>query len=206
MVQPRPQHPDEVIVWEMDERTLPLGVTDGRGEQRASMHHCTLHPASPLLLSYTSTFHLVSLVTLHLDLIRLHIHFLFSSHALLTFSSHKPYSIPFTSHHPHSLPSPHTSPTPLFLPSHQPYSSLPPLMHTVPPTLGVLCTVPIPPLDGEVSWSSNEVGAALQYYCREGFHLVGTASQECLPIGEWSSYAPLCMKGESVGGAVCVFV
>jgi len=31
-VQPRPQHPDEVIVWEMDERTLPRGVTDGRGK------------------------------------------------------------------------------------------------------------------------------------------------------------------------------
>ena len=28
VVQPRPQHPDEVIVWEMDERTL----IDGRGE------------------------------------------------------------------------------------------------------------------------------------------------------------------------------
>ena len=44
------------------------------------------------------------------------------------------------------------------------------------------------------------MGAVLHYYCREGFDLVGTASQECLPIGEWSSYTPLCMKGESVGG------
>ena len=98
------------------------------------------------------------------------------------------------SYSPHSLPSPHTSPTPC----------LPPLMHTVPPTLGVLCPVPIPPLDGEVSWSSNEVGAVLHYYCREGFDLVGTASQGCLPIGEWSSYTPLCMKGESVGGDACM--
>ena len=65
VVQPRPQHPDEVIVWEMDERTLPRGVIDGMGEQRTSMHRSTLHPASPL--PYTSTFHLVSLVTLHLD-------------------------------------------------------------------------------------------------------------------------------------------
>ena len=96
VVQPRPQHPDEVIVWEMDERTLPRGMTDGMGEQRASMHRFTLYPASPLLLSYTSTFHLVSLVTLHLDLIRLHTHSLFSSHALLTSSSHQPYSLPFT--------------------------------------------------------------------------------------------------------------
>ena len=72
-------------------------------------------------------------------------------------------------------------------------------MHTIPPTLGVLCPIPVPPLDGEVSWNSNEVGAVLHYYCREGFDLVGTASQECLPIGEWSSYTPLCMKGESVG-------
>ena len=71
-------------------------------------------------------------------------------------------------------------------------------------TLGVLCPVPTPPLDGEVSWSSNEVGAVLHYYCREGFDLVGTASQECLPIGEWSSYTPLCMKGESVGGDACM--
>ena len=85
------------------------------------------------------------------------------------------------------------------LPSHQPYASPPPLIHTIPPTLGVLCPIPIPPLDGEVSWSSNEVGAVLHYYCREGFDLVGTASQECLPIGDWSSYTPLCMKGESLG-------
>ena len=34
VVQPRPQHPDEVIVWEMDERTLPRGATDERGEGR----------------------------------------------------------------------------------------------------------------------------------------------------------------------------
>ena len=46
--------------------------------------------------------------------------------------------------------------------------------------------------------------AVLHYYCREGFDLVGTASQECLPIGEWSSYTPLCVKGESVGGAACM--
>ena len=67
------------------------------------------------------------------------------------------------------------------------------------------------------------MGSVLHYYCREGFDLVGTASQECLPIGEWSSYTPLCMKGDSLGegmhacvlvwlcsklvrGAVCVFV
>ena len=48
------------------------------------------------------------------------------------------------------------------------------------------------------------MGAVLHYYCREGFDLVGTASQECLPIGEWSSYTPLCMKGESVGGDACM--
>ena len=49
------------------------------------------------------------------------------------------------------------------------------------------------------------MGAVLHYYCREGFDLVGTASQECLPTGEWSSYTPLCMKGESVGGeAACM--
>ena len=71
-------------------------------------------------------------------------------------------------------------------------------------SIGVLCPVPIPPFDGEVSWINNEVGAALHYYCREGFDLVGTASQECLPIGEWSSYTPLCMKGESVGGDACM--
>ena len=70
-------------------------------------------------------------------------------------------------------------------------------------TLGVQCPVTIPPLDGDVSWSSNEVGAVLHYYCREGFDLVGTASQECLPTGEWSSYTPLCTKGESVGGGAC---
>ncbi len=52
VVQPRPQHPDEVIVWEMDERTLPRGVTDGMGEQRTTMHRCTLHPASPLPYIY----------------------------------------------------------------------------------------------------------------------------------------------------------
>ena len=44
------------------------------------------------------------------------------------------------------------------------------------------------------------MGAVLHYYCREGFNLVGTASQQCLPIGEWSSYTPLCMQGESVVG------
>ena len=49
------------------------------------------------------------------------------------------------------------------------------------------------------------MGAVLHYYCREGFDLVGTASQECLPIGEWSSYAPLCMQGESVGGDACAW-
>ena len=31
VVQPRPQHPDEVIVWEVDERTLPSELTDGKG-------------------------------------------------------------------------------------------------------------------------------------------------------------------------------
>ncbi len=65
VVQPRPQHPDEVIVWEMDERTLPRGVIDGMGEHRTLMHRFTPHPASPL--PYTSTFHLVSIVTLHLS-------------------------------------------------------------------------------------------------------------------------------------------
>ena len=47
------------------------------------------------------------------------------------------------------------------------------------------------------------MGAALHYSCSEGFNLVGTASQECLPTGEWSSSTPLCMQGESLGGAVC---
>ena len=46
------------------------------------------------------------------------------------------------------------------------------------------------------------MGAALHYSCSEGFNLVGTASQECLPTGEWSSFTPLCMQGESLGGAV----
>ena len=46
------------------------------------------------------------------------------------------------------------------------------------------------------------MGAALNYSCSEGFNLVGTASQECLPTGEWSSSTPLCMQGESMGGVV----
>ena len=46
------------------------------------------------------------------------------------------------------------------------------------------------------------MGAALNYSCSEGFNLVGTASQECLPTGEWSSSTPLCMQGELLGGAV----
>ena len=126
VVQPRPQHPDEVIVWEMDERTLPLGVTDGRGEQRASMHYCTLHPASPLPLPYTSTFHLVSLVTIHLDLdsiLILSSHLMHSSHSPLTnptpFPSPDIILTPSPPLTPALLPSssPHTSPTPLSLPS-----------------------------------------------------------------------------------------
>ena len=44
------------------------------------------------------------------------------------------------------------------------------------------------------------MGAALNYSCSEGFNLVGTASQECLPTGEWSSSTPLCMQGESLEG------
>ena len=44
------------------------------------------------------------------------------------------------------------------------------------------------------------MGAAVNYSCSEGFNLVGTASQECLPTGEWSSSTPLCMQGESWEG------
>ena len=84
--------------------------------------------------------------------------------------------------------------------SPHPTPSPPP--HTVPPPLGVLCPISIPPLDGEGSWSSREMGAALHYSCSEGFNLVGTASQECLPTGEWSSSTPLCMPGKSMGGVV----
>ena len=141
-------------------------------------HHCILHPCS--LLSYNSLCSCSH-----------------SSHPISPLCSActiTPSHSTLSSLHPHSLP----------IPPHQPYASPPPLIHTIPSTLGVLCPAPIPPLDGEVSWSSNEVGAVLHYYCREGFHLVGTASQECLPIGEWSSYTPLCMKGESAGGATCM--
>ena len=105
VIQPRPQHPDEVIVWEMDDRTLPNGMADGRGEQRTSMHCCTLHPASPP--PYTSTFHFVSLVTLHLDSIPNSIP---SSH--LMHSSHTPITNPTPSPSPDTIlthsPSPHT--------------------------------------------------------------------------------------------------
>ena len=100
------------------------------------------------------------------------------------------FSLPLTPHHPLPTPSP-PPPHPLPTPSHCSSSSL-----------GVLCPIPILPLDGEASWSSREMGAALNYSCSEGFNLVGTASQECLPTGEWSSSTPLCMQGESMGGVV----
>ena len=47
VVQPRSQHPDEVIVWEMDESTLPRGVIDETGESHESQQ---LH-TTPLLYS-----------------------------------------------------------------------------------------------------------------------------------------------------------
>ena len=174
-VQPRPQHPDEVIVWEMDERTLPRRVIDGRGEN--SIHHgyalYTLHCGFCLPAQHCPALSLQSLSAyrfLHPNPFFLYIH-------SLSCSLHSPL---------HPSPSPHTFP-----PS---------------PPLGVQCPIPIPPLDGHVSWSSGEVGATLHYYCREGFDLVGTASQECLPIGEWSSFTPLCKQGESMGGVKCGWI
>ena len=47
VVQPRSQHPDEVIVWEMDESTLPHEVIDETGESHESQQ---LH-TTPLLYS-----------------------------------------------------------------------------------------------------------------------------------------------------------
>ena len=61
----------------------PVNWQMGRGEQRTSMHHCTLHLASPL--SHTSTFHLVSFATLHLDSIP---HSILSSHLMHSSRSH----------------------------------------------------------------------------------------------------------------------
>lgn len=102
-----------------------------------------------------------------------------------------PSSLTVLTPHYHVLPSPHTSPHP------------PPHLHNPPPPLGVMCPIPEAPLDGDVSWSGREKGAALYYNCKEGFDLVGTASQECLSSGEWSSSMPLCMLSKPVGGDVC---
>ena len=168
-VQPRPHHPDEIIVWEMDERTLPREVIDGDSERNGNSLATSLHPCFKTLL-LCSTLH-AFVVTVH-----------FYKHTSNPLSLHM-HSLPYSLHSAHPSPSPH------------PVSP--------PPSLGVLCPIPIPPLDGDVSWSSREVGATLHYYCSEGFDLVGTASQECLPIGEWSSFTPLCRRGELMRGVEC---
>ena len=56
-VQPRPHHPDEVIVWEMDESTLPRGVIDGGGEYKG-------HPLPASKVSF-STIQFVHIAVTH---------------------------------------------------------------------------------------------------------------------------------------------
>ena len=143
---------------------------------------------------------LPSLLSCHSPVVTLHLH---TNPILTSLTSFLPYHCshsPLRFAHPDAILSSHTLPIMFSLPL-TPHHPLPTPSHFPPPS-GVLCPIPILPLDGEVSWSSREVGEALHYSCSEGFNLVGTASQECLSTGEWSSSTPLCMQGESLGGAV----
>jgi CUB/sushi domain-containing protein len=48
------------------------------------------------------------------------------------------------------------------------------------------------PQNGEVSSSSNKVGADVTYSCFHGYRLIGSPKRECLASGDWSVSAPRC--------------
>ena len=50
--------------------------------------------------------------------------------------------------------------------------------------------------------TGNEVGSKANYYCNEGFELLGDDHSVCLKTGYWSAKEPVCkrkwVKGESI--------